>query len=192
MRGSRALTDLEITQILEALEFSTFALRNKALFLVGLKTGFRISELLSLRLTDVFRNGFVVDRIEVKKRFMKKKKEGRIVALHPHAKEALGLWVTEISQSPPETYLFKSREGSNRPMTRISAWRMLRNAYDACHLTGKLGCHAMRKTFAKKVHEKLGKDLVRTQKALGHASVNSTVSYLSFADEEIDDAILKS
>ncbi len=50
----------------------------------------------------------------------------------------------------------------------------------------------MRKTFARRVHEKLGKDLVKTQKAMGHRSINSTVSYLSFNEEEIDDAILKS
>ncbi len=50
--------------------------------------------------------------------------------------------------------------------------------------------HAMRKTFANKVHVLLGRDLVKTQRALGHKNVSSTVSYLSFLEEEIDEAIL--
>jgi len=36
------------------------------------------------------------------------------------------------------------------------------------------------------------RDLVKTQRALGHANINSTVSYLSCADEEIHAAILAS
>ncbi|MDQ3308839.1 MAG: hypothetical protein M3497_01790 [Gemmatimonadota bacterium] len=48
----------------------------------------------------------------------------------------------------------------------------------------------MRKTFANKVHVLLGRDLVKTQRALGHKNVSSTVSYLSFLEEEIDEAIL--
>ena len=48
----------------------------------------------------------------------------------------------------------------------------------------------MRKHFANKVYEKLGHDLVRTQRALGHKNINSTVSYLSYREEEIDAAIL--
>lgn len=48
----------------------------------------------------------------------------------------------------------------------------------------------MRKTFANRVYENLGHDLVKTQRALGHKNINSPVSYLSFRDEEIEDAIL--
>jgi site-specific recombinase XerD len=50
----------------------------------------------------------------------------------------------------------------------------------------------MRKTFARKVHERLGHDLVKTQRALGHKNINSTVAYLSFVEDEIDQAILAS
>jgi integrase len=53
-------------------------------------------------------------------------------------------------------------------------------AYKSNELTGKLGTHAMRKTFANRMYDKLGKDLVKCQRALGHRNINSTVSYLSF------------
>ena len=59
-------------------------------------------------------------------------------------------------------------------------------------LTDTLGTHAMRKTFAKRVYEGLHHDLVKTQRAMGHRNVNSTVSYLSFREADIDAAILAS
>ncbi len=62
--------------------------------------------------------------------------------------------------------------------------------YAEHQLGGTLGTHAMRKTFANNVHVLLGRDLVKTQRALGHKNVSSTVSYLSFLEEEIDEAIL--
>jgi site-specific recombinase XerD len=63
-------------------------------------------------------------------------------------------------------------------------------AYATAGISGKLGTHAMRKTFASRVYELLGHDLVKTQRALGHASINSTVAYLSFAESDIEAAIL--
>jgi site-specific recombinase XerD len=48
----------------------------------------------------------------------------------------------------------------------------------------------MRKTFANKVYDALGHDLIKTQRALGHKNINSTACYLSFREEDIDAAIL--
>jgi hypothetical protein len=49
----------------------------------------------------------------------------------------------------------------------------------------------MRKTFAHGIYEKVDHDLVKTQRALGHANINSMVAYLGYeADAEVADAIL--
>jgi len=49
----------------------------------------------------------------------------------------------------------------------------------------------MRKRFAQGVYEAISHDLVRTQRALGHKNINSTVSYLGFGtDAEVDEPIL--
>jgi len=50
----------------------------------------------------------------------------------------------------------------------------------------------MRKTFANRLYERLGHDLFKTQKALGHQNVNSTVQYLQVDQNEINAAILAS
>jgi integrase len=124
---------------------------------------------------------------------MKKKTEGRTVLLHPEAKAALVEWLRELEETQPvdgETYVFLSRKGDNKPVSRVHAWRVLHAVFQRKDLEGKLGTHSMRKTFANKVYEALGFDLVKTQKALGHKNINSTAQYLSFREEEIDQAIL--
>jgi hypothetical protein len=42
------------------------------------------------------------------------------------------------------------------------------------------------------VYEKLGHEPVKTQRALGHQNISNTARYISFAQEEIDQAILAS
>jgi integrase len=59
----------------------------------------------------------------------------------------------------------------------------------AIHFQLNLG-QALRKTFADRIYERFGRDLIKVQRALGHKSINSTVSYLSFREEEITEAIL--
>ena len=67
---------------------------------------------------------------------------------------------------------------------------VLQESYQANGLAVQLGTHAMRKTFANRMYERLNHDLAQTQRALGHANINSTVSYLSFRQDEIDAAIV--
>lgn len=192
MKGCRPLTDHEVGTVLESIAGEN-ALRDRALFLLGVRSGFRISELLSLTMGDLVQGGRMVERVAVQRRNMKKRVEGRSVLLHPDARRALELWTAELRQAghaAPETFVFRSRKGANAPIGRVHAWRVLNSHFTAVGLIGKLGTHSMRKTFANKVYDRLGKDLVRTQRALGHLNINSTVQYLSFREEDIDAAIL--
>ena len=104
-------------------------------------------------------------------------------------------------QAGPQDPLFASRKrkagpsnGSNSatlsPITRTQAYRMLREAFECCELDIEVpGTHVMRKTFAQEVYEGFGGDLFKTSKALGHASPASTVAYLSFQEEELDQVV---
>ena len=192
MKGCRPLTEEEVVLMHQSFG-GTYADRDTALFVLGVKSGFRISELLSLRVGDVCQHGHVVDRVTVPRRHMKKKIEGRTVLLHPEAKAVLATWLLTLRQSPDctaQTFVFRSRKGVNRPISAVQAWRILHEAVVTNELTGKVGTHAMRKTFANRVYSQLNHDLVKTQRAMGHKNINSTVAYLSFAEDEIDAAIL--
>lgn len=192
LRGCRPLSEAEVSAVLEALTGPN-ALRDRALWILGVRSGFRISEILSLRVRDVFQSGRILERVTVPRRYMKRKAEGRTVLLHPAAREALRAWITELEargQSGPDRVTFPSRKGTNRPIGRRQAWRILRQAFEGAELVGNLGTHTMRKTFADRLYERLGGDLVKLQKALGHRSILSTAAYVSFREEEIDAAIL--
>ena len=189
MKGCRPLSEEEVTAVLNSFT-GTCAKRDRALFVLGLKTGFRISELLSLRVKDVVHGSRLADRVAVARRSMKGKVEGRAVVLHPDAKEALGAWLQERGEAAkPDSFLFASRKGQ-RPISRVQAWRILDAAFAAAGVEGQTGTHSMRKTFAGRVYDALGEDIFRLQQALGHRSINSTTAYLSFREEDVDAAIL--
>lgn len=189
MRGSRPLTDEEISKVLVSFRGS-FATRNRAMLIFAIKTGFRISEVISLRVKDVLVGDKFVERVRVERRNMKGKTQGRTVLLHPHAKEAIAEWLTELKPDSPEAFLFQSRKGENSPITRHQAWRAFNAAFRRAGLTGQLGTHAARKTFSDRMYERLGHDLVNLQRALGHKNISTTLSYLSYREENIDRAIL--
>jgi integrase len=192
MKGCRALTDDEVILVTQSFG-GRYAARDKALFLLGLKTGFRISELLSLTVGDVWQHGQFVARVAVQRRYMKGKGQGRSVPLHPEAKAALANWLMQmrtIREVMPETYLFLSHKGHNQPLRRAQAWHILHQAYEANELVGMIGCHGMRKSFGQKVYQRTGRDLRATQHAMGHLSPASTAAYLAVDEQAVDAIIL--
>lgn len=191
MRGMQPISDDEIKKITE--NFSgAYKARDLALFILGIKSGFRISEILSLTIKDVFDNGKLQDRIYVERKNMKGKNEGRCVVVHADAKAALKPWIDELisTGATESTFVFKSRVGKNRPISRVQAWKMLTRVFEASGMTGRHGTHSLRKTFADRVYEKLGHDLLKTQRALAHRDIKSTISYLAFKQQDVDEAIL--
>lgn len=178
MIGSRPLTDTEIELVLSHLT----GIRDKALFITGLKTGFRISELLSLKVENVIQYGQIANQITVNRSNMKGRHSSRTVPLHPQAKKILEEYLLTIGQYDLRTRLF--------PFTRRHASRILKTAANAAELEGKVTTHSMRKSFCDRVHKALGENIFKTQKAMGHKSLSSTAHYLSFKQDEINKAIL--
>lgn len=182
MNGTRALTDQEVAQVVSNLT----KMRDRTLFVLGVKTGFRISELLSLKVSDVFVNGKARDKITVHRANMKKQTKARTVPLHSEAQIIIEQYVN-TERLPSNSPLFYSRKGTES-MTRMQAHRILKEAFEG--LSGKVACHSMRKTFGTKVYEKTNKDLRATQVALGHESINSTIKYLAVDEKYVQDIIL--
>ena len=183
MIGSRPLTNEETQTVLSKLN-----LRDRALYILMLYTGYRVKEALSLKVSDVVSlDGSPLDRITVERRSMKGKTSSRTVLNHPAVK-AIVLELIKEEGLAMDSFLFKSRKGPNKAISPIQAWKRLKAAM--VDLDGKTGCHCARKTFASKIYVLLGKDLVKTAKALGHRNINSTVSYISFETQELDTAVM--
>ncbi|MBF0529187.1 MAG: tyrosine-type recombinase/integrase, partial [Deltaproteobacteria bacterium] len=146
-----------------------------------------------LRVRDVVDGqGLVVERIWYARQTIKGKKEGQAKAVHPSAREALQALVDELKADGYGlySYLFRGRQ-ENRPLDRKTVYWTFRKIFSNCGLSGKLGTHCMRKTFADRIFEATGRDIFKTAKALDHRQVNSTPSYLSFREEELEGVVTR-
>lgn len=192
MPTCRPLSDAEVERVMLSFH-GRYQARDRALFTLGVLSGFRISELLSLQVRNVIQDGRLVDYLSVARRHMKQKARSRTVALHLGAQQALRTWLLELAQGEPlapDTFVFQSRKGRNRAISRRRALRILQARFRALGMTGPLGTHSMRKTFATGVHARLGNDLRKTQAALGQKDLRSTIRYLPVDQTEIDRAVL--
>lgn len=186
MSGCRALTPTEIQLVISKLVSS----RDKALFVLGVRSGLRISELLSLTIGDVYRSGRVLDVIRVARKNTKGKAGSRTIPLHRECRDALYAHCLRLKDDA-SLPLFQSRNGEAKPISRFQAHAILKTAYEAGGLRGPgLACHTMRKSFSEKVYAALGHDLVATSAALGHKDIRNTVRYLEPNKAKVAAAIL--
>ncbi len=188
MRGSRPLSRIQVKAILKA----TDSIREKALLTLGFATGYRISELLSLTVADIYTNGVIHSHVTVKASNTKTK-QGRTVLLNSDAKKALATLVTWLKAKGLDDTapLFVSRKHTNgfAAITRQQAGRLLKDLFALVGEFGNVSTHTMRKTFAKAIYDMTGGKIELVQQALGHRSIASTIAYLSFNSTAIDNAI---
>lgn len=174
--------------------------RDYALFMFGMRTGRRISDLVKLNVSDVAE----IDkrgRLCVKERMeIGEKKTGKYIDLiiHPHARRALSLYFRHRMKEAPSKGnlllqpLFKSKKANKEGEYRIStqhAWRVLNSAAKACRLNYKVGTHSLRKTFGYLLYQnEISIELI--QKLLNHSSPQVTLAYIGITRDDMDEAIL--
>jgi site-specific recombinase XerD len=189
MKGSRPLSRIQVKNLIKV----TTSIRDRALIAVGFSTGFRISELLSLKLKDVVTGKSVHQYITVRASNTKNK-VGRTLRLNSDALKALTALINYFSEqglTNPSMPLFLSRQkenGNQKAITRQRAHDLLKALFEKIGEMGNVATHTLRKTFAARIYETT-KELIKVQAALGHKSINSTISYLSFDTNDIDLAI---
>ena len=88
MKGTRPLDNNEI-RLVSACFTGTFEVRNRSLFLLGVSTGGRISELLSLTIGDVYQNGTAVTDLLYDKSIVKGGEVSRAVPVNTDGMRAI-------------------------------------------------------------------------------------------------------
>lgn len=167
--------------------------------MTGVCVGFRISELLSLKVEDI--RGALSDapeaQIHVRRRSMKGKRKGRSVWAHSDARTALRMYMLSRPDAKDGEFVFAASSpklASNKHSPAIGrqwAWRLLRKAFRRAGIyDNTVATHSMRKTFAQEIYEASGRNLHVTQKALDHANIQSTVKYLHSVDVDVKAFIL--
>ena len=192
MKGTRPLSNAEIRKVANCFS-GTFAARNRGLFILGVSTGGRISELLALKVGEVWQNGKPVSDLLFDKSVVKGGEVSRAVPLNIDGRrtiEALIDWHSQrfgaIDAARP---LFPSRQGDGA-LDRRMAHEALKTAFEAAGLNGKLATHSMRKSFAQRLYEQTN-DIFAVQEMLGHKNVATTQRYLGVNYASVRDAVEK-
>lgn len=200
MQGTRPLDNAEIKLVSESFE-GKYALRNRSLFMLGVSIGGRISELLALKVGDVYQNGKVVGDVQFSKHILKGGELSRTVPLNTDGKQAVTALVAWIDESfavlsmadniADEFPLFPSRKangGMIQSITRKAADDAISAAYKAAGLNGKLGTHSMRKSFAQRLFDQTN-DIFTVGQMLGHKQVTTTQKYLGVNYKSVREAL---
>lgn len=168
--------------------------RNYMLFLIGLGTGFRMQDLVTLLIGDLkdsIRCGYL--EIQEEKQYNQWKSN---LNKHPNrdkpSKRRVVLPKTLINDIKIYTkdrkrseYAFPSRKGKHIKQESFS--KILKHIGDELQLNNISG-HSLRKTYATIVYEKTGNNIVKTKNAVGHKSIEETRRYIGEVARDIKEA----
>jgi integrase/recombinase XerD len=179
--GYLRLEDVE--KLLEQPDQKTaLGLRDRAMLEVLYSTGLRVSELTSLRVTDLDTKVGCV-------RCIGKGDKERIV---PVGRKALGIVERYLRDGRPEllkpgkggagAYLFVNRRGGR--ISRVGVWKILSAYGRRAGLRQALTPHMLRHSFATHLLER-GADLRSVQLMLGHSDISTTQIYTHVVEERL-------
>lgn len=146
--------------------------RNLMLFVFGINTGLRISDILNLKVLDVKNSTHVVLREE------KTGKERRFL-LNANLRQQLEPYIKNMNDND---YLFKSREGNNKPLSRVQAYRIINSTIKKLGIRDKIGTHTLRKTFGYHHYQQF-KDVAVLQSIFNHSAPSVTLRYIGINDD---------
>jgi len=148
------------------------------MFTVGINTGLRISDILNLTVGDVRDKTHVTI-------FEKKTGKRKRFLINERLRQEIDGY---ISGAGDEAYLIKSQKGTNRPVNRCQAYKVLNDAAKSLKIP-EVGTHTMRKTFGY-WHYKQNKDVAILQDIFNHSSPSITLRYIGI-DDDLKDSTLK-
>ena len=148
--------------------------RDYIMFLLGIYTGLRVSDILKLRVKDISEK----NHINIKE---KKTNKSKRIPINPVLRRALKIY---IKDKPLNDYLIKSQKGKNNPISRTQAYRILREVADEFNLD-EIGTHSMRKTFGYHYYQQK-KDVAFLQKVFNHSTPEYTLIYIGLDQDTLD------
>ncbi len=146
-------------------------LRDRAMLELAYSAGLRVSEWISIGLSDVpLEDGLV--------RVFGKGSKERLVPIGRSAVGALALYLRELrprlERGEGKGRLFLNARG--RPLSRMGAWLILRKHVESAGITTPVSPHTLRHSFATHLLEG-GADLRAVQEMLGHSDIATTQIY---------------
>ena len=180
------LTVNEINDILDTIDLSLpEGQRNRAMLEVLYSCGLRVSELISLRYSDVyFDEGFI--RVEGKG------SKQRLVPISETAIREIKNYLLDrnlrVVKKGFEDILFLSRRGT--ALSRIMVFHIIKQQTEMAGVHKNVSPHTFRHSFATHLLEG-GANLRAIQEMLGHADISSTQIYAQLVNQKLKDVYNK-
>lgn len=153
--------------------------RDYVMFMFGIYTGLRISDILPFRVRDVRDKQYV---------YIREKKTGKEKRF-PLNDDLLPIIDRYVENKKDYEYLFKSQKGKNKPITRQQAYNILNGAAEAFDMEC-IGTHTLRKTFGYHMYQQT-KDVVTIKEILNHADISITLRYIGVNQDKKDQTMKK-
>lgn len=176
----------EIENLIEAIDHTKpQGERNRAIIETLYGCGLRVSELISLQISNIYFNeGFL--------RIIGKGNKERLVPIGNKALKQIEIYLYEIRsqsdiQKGNEDILFLNRRG--KKLTRVMIFTIIKELAKLAGIQKVIGPHTLRHSFATHLLEG-GADLVAIQEMLGHVSITTTEIYTHLNREYLRDNIL--
>lgn len=149
-----------------------FGIRDKAILEVFYACGLRVSELINLKIVDLF----------LKENLIKVFGKGRKERLIPIGSTAIACIENYLTQSRPflkknlqsENYVFLSNRG--KKFSRMGVWKIVKRYVEQTNIKKEIHPHTFRHSFATHLIEG-GADLRSVQEMLGHSDISTTQIY---------------
>ena len=152
--------------------------RDLLFFVFGINTGIKVSELLTLRVKDVWDESGMKDFL-----YIRDITSGEVKAFFLN--NMINKELTEYLRSQEykgSDFLFKSKK-DNQPISRQQAYRIINHAAREVGIPGKIGTHTLRKTFGYHAYLK-GIAISILMDIYNHHSPSETFKYIGIDKEE--------
>ena len=158
--------------------------RDYTLFVIGINTALRISDLLNLRWNDVYdmQTRRYKNHIDI---YEQKTKKHAIIALNSSCITAFKLLKKNKPFKRSDEFIFCSNKNRFQPLSRNRAYHIIREAAQASHVEGNISCQSLRKTFGYHAW-KMGTPTALIMNIYNHSSIEITKRYLSICQDDKD------
>ena len=161
-------------------------LRNYILIVFSVYTALRISDILCLQWDDVFdfKNQCIRESISIVEG---KSRKSKTIALNSVTIDALNVFATHCAMRG--NYLFENPR-TKKAISRIQAYRIIRDAAQALHFQFRVSCHSLRKTFGYHAW-KDGMSPAVIMEIFNHSSFAVTRRYLGVTQDDMNEVYLR-
>jgi len=176
----------EVDRIITAIDLSTpEGQRNRAMLETLYSCGLRVSELINLRISDLYKDAQFI-------KVTGKGKKERLVPIGGSAMKYIEIYLNEIRihltiKNEFKNIIFLNRRGQR--LSRVMVFTIIKEVAEKCGIKKSISPHTFRHSFATHLVEG-GADLRAVQEMLGHESITTTEIYTHLDREYLRDAIL--